>query len=182
MNKKISVIAVIAVLAAGLVGCASGSHGAGSRHELYDSLDQLVADSAVVVVVDVGISTETAGTESASAYTSFSTDIVDVLNPAGLGSTLESLTAFDKPVVGGQLTVRQLGTAKIAGPGPMLTTGKEYLLFLIPTEMPGAGSAEYYIVGGTAGAYMQSQDDSYHAISEEEGDKLPVDLRLDDVK
>jgi glyoxylase-like metal-dependent hydrolase (beta-lactamase superfamily II) len=84
-----------------------------------------------------------------------------------------------------EIVVRQSGTRSDPGPAPYLEVGREYVLFLHPTEIPGAPTNEYYITGGTAGAYLVepgagAADARLHRLADE-GDKLPDTIQQRDL-
>lgn len=175
------VLSGLLVAATFIVAGCTASHGAGSRHELYESLDALVADSAIVVLVQLSDSTEHAETDSASGFTAFAASIDEVFQPAGLAGTYEG-GEYSQPAPGDEIIVRQLGTSEKPGPSVSLDNRGTYLLFLVPTQVPGADADEFYIVGGTAGAYqaVSGVDGTFQAISDD-GDALPRELRVADL-
>jgi hypothetical protein len=143
---------IAGALLLGLTGCVqSGS--SGSRHELYDSLDGLVAATEVIITGAV--------TEQVGSGTTISTVVVgEALLPSG----------FDTATV----TVRELGP-------PLLAVGDEYLLFLVPTELEGVAADEYFVTGAQAGVY-RADDDAWVRALTNTGDVLPERITLDDVR
>jgi len=152
VHRIIALIVVAAASAAVLVGC-SASGSSGSRHELYDSLDGLVAASEVIVTGTV--------TQQVGSGTTISTvEVGEALLPSGFGTAT--------------ITVRELGP-------PVLAVGDEYLLFLVPTELQGVPADEYFVTGAQAGIY-RSDDDAWVRALTDTGDTLPERITLDDVR
>jgi hypothetical protein len=145
-------VLVAGALVLALSGCVqSGS--SGSRHELYDSLDSLVAATEVIVTGTV--------TEQVGSGTTISTvEVGEALLPLGFATTT--------------ITVRELGP-------PLLAVGDEYLLFLVPTELQGVSADEYFVTGAQAGIYRADGDDWVRALTDT-GDTLPERIALDDVR
>ncbi|WP_433675794.1 hypothetical protein [Microbacterium gorillae] len=168
---KISRFLIAGLLSAsalvGTTACRSSTSGAsGSRHELYESVEELVAASAFVVTGTVTGQIETGDTTNST----FS--VTGSYAPAGLKTP-------DVPL-DDTIIVRQMGTSGDALPYPLMTPGQDYLLFLVPTELPGDAGDDYYVVGGSAGIYEVDGEAFVHVPSDE-GDMLPEKLTPDDL-
>ena len=156
----LALISCVALLT--LTACASSS--SGSRHALYESIDELAADSSVVVV-------GTAGAQHADGSTTVSS--VEVTNvPANpqLGANLEAGTSSVS--VGEVVAVRQEGDS-------VLSSGEEYLLFLTSSMLPGDAAAQYFVTGAVAGIY-QRDGDVFRRVELDSGDQLPETITIAD--
>lgn len=184
-------LAAIAVASVVTVGAITGSLGtsegsgtgtsSGSRVKLYNSLAELVADSAVVAAGTV-ISQQTAedGSEQTGGDFTVATFRVDqAYAPAGLGSALGQRRPA--PERGDELYVRVTGTVGTVSSvaQPQLTEGQRYLLFLVPTGLPDASDQEYFITGAGAGTYV-AEGDAFRRISTD-GDSIPAVLTAADL-
>jgi len=151
----------VAGLVLGLAGCATAtSESSGSRAELYESIDQVAADSDLVVVV-----TSTSTTSSASEpQLMTATDVV----------VDQSFTPDAEP--SDTVTVWQLGSGATPGPLPLMKDGGRYLLFLVETGLPAGG---YFITGSSAGFWVADGDSFTRAV--DEGDPLPETVTVDDL-
>lgn len=160
MRKLLSGAAIL-LIAFTLGGCGQTSHGEGSRSRLYSSLEELAADSPVVVVA--------AGDER---------DVDARMSRTSTASTVVDVVRGDVEV-GNQLIVWQMGTPEAPGPSPLLSARSRYLLFVTPTGLDGAAPNEYWVVGGTAGLWSDAGG-SYVRVADE-GDALPSTITLDEV-
>ena len=117
-----------------------------SRVKFYGSLKAITKDSAVVVVGTAGPQT-----------------VADDLN-TGLDFTLTSFTVDtvlkhkDVPPKGSSVIVRQDGSGSVPPSAKLLETGKEYLLFLTASGLPGDLASQYYVTGANAGLYVDAAD------------------------
>ena len=156
--------AVVAVLL--LAGCAT-SGSSGSRVELYDSVAGIAADSTLVVVGRVTLQEDDDSPQDTVVST---LEIVERFLPAGLGSGLPGTRLPDK--IGDTVQVRQVVE-------PYMQRGESYLLFLRPSELPGAASGQYFTTGADAGVYHVEGTSFVHA--EFDGDTLPTTLTRADL-
>lgn len=63
------------------------------------------------------------------------------------------------PQPGDTIRVYQLGKpGALSGGGSVLRGGGNYVLFLVPTMMPGANAADYFPTGTFSGIYLVSTD------------------------
>ncbi|HEV7743172.1 MAG TPA: hypothetical protein VGO65_12225 [Pseudolysinimonas sp.] len=148
-----------------LAGC-STSGSSGSRHELYDSVAGIAADSTLVVVGRVTLQEDDDSPQTTRVST---IEIVERFLPAGLGSDLD-IRLPDK--IGDTLQVRQVLE-------PYLERGQSYLLFLRPSELPGDAAAQFFVTGADAGVYLSQGTDFVHP--EFDGDTLPTTLTAADL-
>jgi hypothetical protein len=161
-----AIAAAVAVLL--LTGCAAGGS-SGSRAELYDSVAGIVADSGLVVVARVVAQ----DTDDQPQDTVVSTvEISERFVPSGLGSGLPAGTLLpDK--LGSSIQVRQVAE-------PYLETGQSYLLFLVPSGLPGDAGGQYFPTGASAGVYQVEGTDFVRG-DFTEGDSLPGTLTRADL-
>jgi hypothetical protein len=151
--------ALALALAAVLSGCSSSS---GSRAELYESIDGLAADSAVIVVGTVK------DQHVDDATTVSSVEVVNAPANPQLGAELEGeRTAVE---IGDLVEVRQ-------DVEPLLSTGGQYLLFLTPSMLPGDASSQYFITGAVAGLYERDGDE-FRRVVADSGDTLPDTITI----
>lgn len=168
--------ALILVGLVSLSGCAvtgQPNDSQGSRVTLYDSLEQLIADSAIIVSGTVSEQAgDSAGTQGSSV--TISTVTVDTsFSPANVASSLPDGEARPSPPApGSTVAVRQFGTpGTVSTGGPLLEPGVRYLLFLTPTALPGPAAADYFIVGSEAGIY-RAEGERFTRVAQG-GDRLP---------
>lgn len=148
----------------------------GSRVTLYESLDQLVADSSMIVTGKV--TAQVASPDGEYTISSFTVD--ESFAPVGLAASLiDSGIAATSPAAGEVVTIRQFGTSGITTGGPLLTDGGEYLLFLNPTMLPGDAADDFFIVGSEAGLYAAGDGGDYRRLSDD-GDLIPETLNPHD--
>lgn len=146
----------------------------GTRHHIYTSLDDLVGDAKVVV-------TGTAGAVGlhkvdGSIFTATTVEVAEQFFPEGLGTKpVDTPTETYEPpeVLGHAITVRQVGDPG-TGPGPALETGREYLLFLVPTGLAEDSETTFYVAGAVAGMYVRDGE-AYKRLSDEDPE-LPETL------
>ena len=181
-HSRNAVAVLLFAAAVGLSGCAvtipigtSQQGTMGSRAVIYESLDQLVADSAIIVVGTVAeqtTATADAGGDS-SQYTVSSFRVEESFAPSGMASSLaDSGVKPSSPSAGDVVVIRQFGTpGTITTAGPLLQSNERYLLFLNPTMLPGSAADEYFIVGSEAGIY-QANDDQFARLVHG-GDSIP---------
>lgn len=149
--------------------------------KIYTSLTDLAADSSLVAQIAITDQDEHAATESSSAYTSSVATVEVTFRPTGLPAS-SSLDNTYAP--GSEIVVRQLalnGTVTEDG-GPALVNGKKYLVFLVPSGLPSAGKNEFYITGATAGLFAVKDEGRTFAWLGSEGDRLPAELAIGDLK
>lgn len=158
-----------------------------SRSELYESLDQLDADSSLVAVGEVVDQDVQGSTGSGVAPDSSATVSTFRLDRVRRGADAVA-AGLILPEVGSTIEVRQLGTDEPGtAPAPILEVGSGYLLFLTPTGLAGGDGAQYYVTGGTAGYYAAQSGASHTAGTiftkvGDEGDVLPDTLTEDEVR
>lgn len=158
--------AALAVLL--LAGCAGGS--TGSRAELYDSVAGIVADSALVIQ---GRVTLQAADDQPQETLVSTVEIVERFVPTGIGTGLPAGTRLpDK--MGGTVQVRQVAE-------PYLEPGQNYLLFLVPSGLPGDASGQFFPAGASAGVYQVQGTEFVHG-EFTEGDTLPATLTATDLR
>jgi hypothetical protein len=174
-----AVLLLVSVVA--LTGCARAAQsiapeGAslGSRVAIYSSLQQLVADSAIIVSGAVTQQTAgpSAGGGEASPGTISTFTVAESFAPAGVSSSLAGGVTSARPPTGTVVTIRQFGTpGSISTGGPLLEPNAQYLLFLNPTMLPGDAAEDYFIVGSEAGIYRADGERFVRVASG--GDRLP---------
>lgn len=144
-----------------LTACTGGS--SGSRHTLYDGIDELAADSSAIVVGSVSAQrTEGDQTVSSIVVEGSSTNPHLAENLDGGPSTIEPDDVID---------VRQMSS------DPLLTPGAEYALFLTPTMLPGDAASQYFVTGAVAGIYVRDGD-TFHRVAVDSGDTLPETIEV----
>ncbi len=153
-TRQIATLA-LAVGIAVLAGCSQSS--SGSRHTLYDSIDELAADSSSIVV---GTVTDQSTQDGATVS---SVEVANAPTNPQIGGNLAD--RGDPAEVGETVEVRQDSP-------PFLETGAQYLLFLTPTMLSGAPATQLFITGAGAGAYVRDGDE-FHRVIVDSGDNLP---------
>lgn len=182
IRSAVAVCIVALSVSLGATACAGTSGGSGSRAVLYDSLESVQKDSEAAVLVTITDQKEFARTDTASAFVASTATVDEPFTPASLGEK-KGTTAI---AAGATITVRQLGALGESEGTPMLQPGTQYLLFIVPTEAPGAKSDEFYITGGTAGMYqleagVRAASGTFEKVGDE-GDKLPATITLEDLQ
>lgn len=180
MNRRALRWCVVVVAATmiplGLTACGV-SGGNGSRHHIYQSLNELISDSTTIVEVVVEDQNTFAATDSTSAHTVSEAMVATAAVPLGLALTNESSVLT--PKVGSMISVRQLGEPGSRSDTPYLKGGGQYLLFLTPTMLPGAASNEFYVTGGVAGIYEFNGD--IYVRASKDGDRIPEELTVEEL-
>lgn len=172
------VAAAAAVVA--VAGCASldnsnsgGSAGSElSRVKLYASVDELAADSPLIIEGTVASQSVAADIDPVTDFT---------LSVVTVQRTLQGDAATN---TGTKIVVRQLGSTAQPPPVPLLTPGEVYLLYLTPTGLSGPLSSQYYVTGANAGIYVQeppgqagkSTAPLFNQVQREPGESLPAQL------
>ncbi|MFD4990831.1 hypothetical protein ACFWH7_03690 [Cellulosimicrobium cellulans] len=193
MNRRSKVaLTLTAALAAGVTFAACSSPGttvtiaSGGRAELYSSVDELTADSSAIAVVTVTgqeVFDRDGTKELGNTYTVSDVDVLQTRAPDALN---EARDAAAHVAPGASIQVRQMGDPSMDLPAPILEVGKSYLLFLVPSGLPGDEAEQFFITGGTAG-YFAAPDrvearsagtQSFEKVGDE-GDTLPADVTLD---
>lgn len=154
MSRSKIFLAAAATLVVGLAGCTSEVSSHGSRVALYDSLQELAADSSLVVVGSVQASQETNDLSGLGSFTLADFIVDDVVSPEFTGSALPAEVLTPTVQTGETITVRQMGDADEAAPAAFLSEGERYMLFLTPTMLAGPAADDFYITGVTAGMYV----------------------------
>lgn len=190
MRRTALALAGILVL---LTGCAtqSSSFVAGSRAELYDSLEELVQDSSAIVVarvLDQAVATDI----DDMPFTLSSVEIQHALNPTGLGPASPGGNDVVALSQGDNVIVRQIGDGASASEATFLDVGATYLLFLTTSGLPGELASHFYVVGVTAGIYepvagAQAQSSTeidemeFRHVGEMSPDRLPSNFTTADL-
>lgn len=138
---------------------------AGSRDILYGSLDELKADSTVVVTATVV------------------SQLVPKEGIAGSPGTVSELkvvqTESELAAPQGQIFVFQYGTETVSAMAPLLEEGETYLLFLTSTGLEKARANDFFVTGVSAGIYLLTRE-GYKSLGEDE-DVIPSLLTEEDV-
>ena len=153
-------VAVVSVVAAGCVQ--SGE--SWSRHALYDSLDSLAGDSSVIVVGSITRQREEISAEAPPASRISTVEVTNTPANPSLGEDLD--TGSGTVTVGDVIQVREDAGSSLLQPG------REYLLFLTPSMLPGDKAAQFFITGAVAGAY-EKEGDQFTRVVTGSGDDLP---------
>lgn len=125
-------------------GNTSGSHV--SRVKFYESLEAVTKDSAVVVVGTAGSQTVTDDLGTGLEFTLTSFAVNKVLKHKGAPPKSQSII------------VRQDGSENESPSTELLEPGKNYLLFLTASGLPGELASQYYVTGVNAGLYVDAAD------------------------
>ena len=164
-SMRLRVAVGVVAISAALTGCATAVPESttsvevhGSRAVLYESIDSVVADSAVVVTAKV---------------TSQSQPKDGIAGSPGTISALAVIEAGTSDLVkpGGEVFVFQYGSETVSAMAPLLKVGETYLLFLSSTALPDARSNDFFVTGNSAGIY-QLTSDGYKRLGTDP-DKLP---------
>lgn len=165
----------------------SGMHG--SRNKTYASVDQLTQDSTAVLRVRILDRRTTGSVDDPLDVTTVSRGhVLDVAESPKIGLALgNDRAAGVKP--GATVFVRQFGSPEmIEVPAPLLEPGRDYILFLRPTELGGKSRGEFYVTGGVAGIFRQDPGSARSAVptyvraEPSSGDNLPASISIDDVE
>jgi len=158
---------VIGALLLGPTGCSSvatDESSAGSRATLYDSIDELAADSTAIisgVVTDQFTEGDTTVSVIPVDNAPFSPQLA-----ANIGMPPSDIQ------VGDTVRVRQDPSSR-----PLLEIGKEYFLWLTPTMLPGAPASQFFITGSNAGIYISDGETAQRA-APDSGDDLPPTITI----
>jgi len=159
-----------------------------SRSTLYTSVEDLSADSTLVVVGRVTDRTTSGSAEAAGADTVHTVSTFEVTEATPAAGREDADT--DVPAAGSTIEVRQLGSTVVDQlPAPILEVGQDYLLFLTPTGLSGGAASQFHITGGTAGYYRSTagptgdRADAGATFGKvgDEGDTLPATLTADQI-
>lgn len=156
------------------------------RLKFYTSLEELVADSSLVVAVEVSKSGSEVNQDSdGRSGPSTVVSQVTVLEILGAPAALP-LVANSGPEVGDVLDFYQFGVPGALLDGePVLQQDGTYLLFLRPTGMSGSDENDFLATGGNSGVYELTGPATFGDLSEPahfvqdypvEGDKLPAEI------
>ncbi len=150
--------------------------------KLYDSLGALAMDSQLIVIGEVRNSTPVPVPPSDSKsdpHTVSGFVVKTVLAGSGVGPLSQlspvSVTKGQSIAIRQSAVVGQQGKASQS----ILKPGATYLLFLVPSGLPGAEANQFYPTGGTAGVWVG--DGLSFAKVADEGDRLPSVLRSSDI-
>ena len=165
---------VLVALSAGAVvsGCGTGGGSSSSRAHLYSSLEEMTADSDLVL-------TGTAGAQ----------DVVSDIPGSTIASTVTDLAvtnvlqADDATAPGSTVVVRQMATGSgwfSSGTEAALEPGQRYLLFLVHSGLDGDAAADFYPVGAVAGIY-RADGEAFARVVPDSGDDLPATLSADQI-
>lgn len=159
-----------------------------SRSTLYISVEDLSADSTLVVVGRVTDRTTSGSAEAAGADPVHTVSTIEVTEATPAAGREDADT--DVPAAGSTIEVRQLGSTDVDQlPAPILEVGQDYLLFLTPTGLSGGAASQFHITGGTAGYYRSTagptgdRADAGATFGKvgDEGDTLPATLTADQI-
>lgn len=194
MRFRVFVLAAFLLGVLSLVGCSGPSGGSsGSRAQIYDSVTSLAADSTLVVVGIAGDQRVVEDIETDFPFTLTQFEIVRSANVSRLG---ENLSMTDRRGVSdAEVTVRQVGSDASNSPTALLESGRSYLLFLTPSQLPGELAQQYYVTGGNAGLYGTDLSASqirqrgstiatvttFTQVDPEPGENLPAELSVTDL-
>lgn len=180
MSSK-SVVSLIATGLATLTLAGCGSTAATSetveeeisftRTEYFDSIEEITAESDLIVTGTVGSQWETMDLDETLPFTLSEFHISDSL--------------YGEPE--SSIVIRQAGSKKQLADEDELHAGKEYLLFLVNSGLPGELSDQYYIAGVDAGIYHQEHaspcDDTIFVRADpSSGDRLPHSIETDSLE
>ena len=166
-KQSFAAIVALVVLSSALAGCAESIPEpsttsvtiSGSRDVLYDSLDAVKDDSAVVVTATVLSQIEPKEGVAGSPGTVSELKVVQ--------SSQSDLA--DSP---GQVFVFQYGTETVSAMAPLLKKGETYLLFLTSTGLAKARANDFFVTGSSAGIYLLTSE-GYKRLGED-GDVIPA--------
>ena len=180
----------ILLLGVALTACASTSStepadaptAQGSRVTIYQSLDELTADSSLIVLGTVTEQAVLSGDDAAGDVTASNLVVDQAFAPSGLAQSLAQAGIEPSTRTAGDVvTVLQYGTPEaVTSIGPLLQDGGRYLLFLNPTGLGGAAADDFFVVGGEAGLY-EADGDVFLRLSKG-GDNIPATLRAQDLQ
>jgi len=145
----------------------------GTRAVIYQSLDELVADTEIVVTATVTDAIET--TSGGLPATKFSLTVLDMVETADLSNPTGIA-----PDVDHQISVVQYGNDEVTGLSESLKTGETYLLFLVATQLAAPDDFEYFVTGISAGIYVETGDG--FASLAEDGDRIPKTLTVEELR
>lgn len=179
MNKRISVIKIVAVVSIAVIGIAAvaiavliflnlrttpSSARDDSRTELYSSLSDMADNSSVIVVGTVQRQKTVHDIDDTTAFT-----LVDVAVDSTEHGSLQNGTSA--------ITVRLTGAVEDS----LLADGTAYAMFLEASGLSGDLGDQYYVTGATAGLYEVSSDaQSLSRVDTASGDTLPETVTRED--
>lgn len=170
VTRTLPLVLVALGVCAALSGCGASGGSSSSRAHIYSSLEEITADSDVVL-------TGTAGTQE---------EVTDIPGST-LPSTITDLTvddvlrADDDTATGSTVVMRQIsdGEGWFSGePDAKLEPGQRYLLFLVHSGLDGKAATDFYPVGAVAGIY-RADGDLFTREVPDSGDDLPATLTTD---
>lgn len=145
ISRTIPAIMITALLLS--TGCTPEApeerHVSATRTKTYSSQDELIKDSALIVI---GVA------ESQTVARDLDPDLDFTITQFNVLRTIKGTPART-------IMVRQTGSVAQGAPTEILTKGEEYLLYLTPSNLPGKLASQYYVTGLNAGIY-QKQDPS----------------------
>lgn len=154
----------------------------GSRVTIYQSLDELIADSSLIVLGSVAEQAALSGDDASDNVTASEFVVDQAFVPTGLAQSLAQ--AGVQPSTrdpGDTVTVLQHGTPDtVTSVGKLLEEGGRYLLFLNPTGLSGAAADDFFVVGSEAGLY-KAEGDAFVRLSQG-GDGIPSTLIPEDLQ
>lgn len=174
------VIAIGVVILATATACTTSGDELGdagssmSRVRLYDSIEELAADSALIVVGTVESQLVTADIDPITDFTLSTLQVMAVVSG-------------DRSFEGQAVTVRQVGFKEESASPEILDKGEIYLLYLTPSGLDGELAEQYYVTGANAGIYVSVGNDkgvmnderaTFVQYSPQEGESLPSEVRL----
>lgn len=164
-TRRVAVVTAMAALIGLLSSCAiEGSHG--SRHEIYNSVSEMLEYSSDVVVGTVS-KQDVVEDGDFGDMTLVTFDVAEVYAPAGTGKRwADENVPIGTVLPGHTITIRQHGAPHYSeAPAPFLEPGTGYLLFLNPAGLDGDAGTHFTIVGVVAGIYVDDGSNSFTAIT-----------------
>ncbi|WP_270410257.1 hypothetical protein [Brachybacterium paraconglomeratum] len=151
-------------------GDSTGTHG--NRSRIYGSLEELRADSDLVIKATVPNPLEvTKREEDAGTFTYEDIETtLPVLESSVVGTRGEGVDDLSSGP--DEVTVIQLGNAEMSEvPAPLLEAGKTYVLFLTLSGLPGDDANKFFVTCSDAGIFLE--DGAAVVPLSEHGDVLP---------
>jgi hypothetical protein len=163
IRRSAGVVAVVVTLA-GIAGCSISAGSSDSRAKLYDTMEALARDSAVIVIGPV------TGQRPDGDTTVSMVAVASAPSSPGLGENVATAAV----AVGDAVEVRQDPASR-----PLLSVGAEYVLWLTPSMLPGDAADQFFITGSIAGAYMR-EGHIARRLDPASGDQLPDTVTISD--
>jgi len=123
----------------------------------------MAGDSALVIIGTVVSDSVVTDVDPVTEFT---------LATIRIGDVVKARSPF---VQGSKVVVRQVGSASQITEVPLMKVGRQYLLYLTPSGLPGERATQFYVTGANAGVYAQSGDpSSFKQVQRRDGEDLPV--------